>query len=107
MDGWLVALIVGAAVVVVLIVLQRLGLVDFSDSRRSGGSAGAFAGIEDVFFPTRAEAAQELAREAVLPAPAPIPGDGDRGIYSGSVRIELAPDDGHDRDEEGRGLSGS
>jgi hypothetical protein len=30
-----------------------------------------------------------LDRQTVLPAPAPVPGDGDRGIYQGQVRITL------------------
>ena len=28
-------------------------------------------------------------RQTVLPAPAPIPGDGDKGIYGGRVEIDL------------------
>jgi hypothetical protein len=30
-----------------------------------------------------------LDRQTVLPAPAPVPGDGDHGIYEGQVRITL------------------
>lgn len=88
MDGWLVAILVVVGVVVLLVLLHRFGLIDIADQRRGTG-AGAFAGVDEVFFPTRAEASQELAREAVLPAPAPIPGDGDLGVFSGRVMIEL------------------
>jgi hypothetical protein len=31
----------------------------------------------------------ELDRQTVLPAPAPVPGDGDKGIYEGQVKIDL------------------
>lgn len=85
----MIALIVGAGIVAVVVLMQALGLVDLRDKRRRGGSAGGFVAIDEVFFPTRAEALQERAREAVLPAPAPLAGDGDLGVYDGKVRIEV------------------
>jgi hypothetical protein len=47
---------------------------------------------DEVFNPSRYEAAIELDRQTVLPAPAPLPGDGDKGVYKGNVRIELPRD---------------
>lgn len=44
---------------------------------------------DEVFAPTRHEAAQERARETVLPAPAPIPGDGVNDIFDGPVVINV------------------
>lgn len=45
---------------------------------------------DEVFAPAKHEAQLELDRQARLPVPAPIPGDGDKGIFGdGPVRIEL------------------
>jgi hypothetical protein len=33
----------------------------------------------------------ELDRQTLLPAPAPLAGDGDKGIYRGQVVIKLTP----------------
>ena len=38
---------------------------------------------------TRYEAALELERQSVLPAPAPLAGDGDKGIFNGRVVIDV------------------
>jgi hypothetical protein len=87
---WIVILIVvgvGAA----FYLAQHFGLIDLTNkSRSSGGSGGGIAGIGDeVFNPTRHEAQVELDRQSILPAPAPIPGDGDFGIYDGKLKIDL------------------
>jgi hypothetical protein len=81
----------GVALVVILVVIaSRLGFVDFSDKNRSSGTAGGAMGMGDeVFNPQRHEAQIELDRQTVLPAPAPLAGDGDKGIYNGVVRINL------------------
>jgi len=54
---------------------------------------------DEVFNPTRHEAALELDRQTALPAPAPVAGDGDLGVsqadgdpdagdgYRGSIRL--------------------
>jgi hypothetical protein len=83
-----------ALVIVALVVLgilaQRLGWVDFSNKTRSGGSSGSIAGIGDeVFHPTKFETQVELDRQTILPAPAPLAGDGDKGIYDGKVKLNL------------------
>lgn len=82
-----------AGVIVVLVVLgiiaQKVGWIDLSNKRETSGSSG-LAGIGDeVFHPTRHEAQVELDRQTVLPAPAPLPGDGDLGLYEGRLRIDL------------------
>lgn len=91
MDGWIVAVIVIAGIIALVAVLQKLGLVDLTDKRRSGGRAGAGAmvGLGDVFFPTRAEAAQEIVQQRERTHEAPSPGDGDLGVYDGVVSITL------------------
>jgi hypothetical protein len=104
-NGWIVLGIV-AGIVVLGILAQRFGVIDLRDKSRSGGSgmSGAFGSLDEVFAPTRHEAQQEMDRQTILPAPAPLPGDGDKGIavgtsvpgnplesdkYRGSVRINL------------------
>ncbi|TFD46379.1 hypothetical protein E3T55_17380 [Cryobacterium frigoriphilum] len=88
MDWWL---LIGAAVVVVLGYLaDRVGWIDLSNKNRRSGTGASLVGMGDeVFAPSRYEAAIELERQTVLPAPAPLAGDGDKGIYDGRIRIEL------------------
>lgn len=88
MNWWLVGGALG--IVVVLFVAHRLGWIDMSNKNRSGGTHGGVMGIGDeVFHPTRHEAQIELERQTVLPAPAPLAGDGDKGIFNGKVVIDL------------------
>lgn len=89
MESWVVVLIVVAGVAVLFPLAQRFGWIDLSNKRRSSGSSGAMGIGDEVFHPTRHEAQLELDRQSVLPAPAPLPGDGDKGIYQGQVRIDL------------------
>jgi len=72
--------------------LQRLRLIDLSNKRsRVGGSLGGMMGVVDeVFAPTRHEAAVEMDRQTRLPAPAPLAGDGDKGIFNGKVTIDIS-----------------
>lgn len=90
MEPW-VGVVIAAGIVGAFIVAQRLGWIDLSNKSRTSGKAGGSAlGIGDeVFHPTRHEAQIEMDRQTVLPAPAPMPGDGDKGIYDGQVRIDL------------------
>lgn len=75
-----------AVLVVVVIVAVKLGWIDLSNKahRGSGTMSGAIGGsFDEIFAPTRHEAQQELDRQSFLPAPAPLPGDGDKGAWDG------------------------
>ena len=95
--GWV---LIGVGVVALGVLAQRAGWIDMRGDNRRGGSGGGLVGIGDeVFNPTRHEASIELDRQTTLPAPAPIPGDGDLGViqsdgdpdagdgYKGSIRL--------------------
>ena len=89
-------LFIGAIVAIVTVgfVAQRFGWIDLSNKTRTGASGGSALGIGDeVFHPTRHEAQIELDRQTVLPAPAQLAGDSDRGVYRGKVEIDLSADD--------------
>jgi hypothetical protein len=89
MNGW-IGLAIAVVAVGLGILAQRMGWLDFSNKARSSGSTGGVMGAGDeVFNPTRHEAQIELDRQTILPAPAPLAGDGDRGIYNGRVEINL------------------
>jgi hypothetical protein len=98
-NGWIIVGIV-VAVVALGALAHRLGWIDLSNKNRSSGTHGGVMGIGDeIFNPSRYEAQIELDRQSTLPAPAPIPGDGDKGIadgepghYGGHVRIDLRDD---------------
>ncbi len=92
-NGWIIAGVI-VLVVVVLVVGNALGWIDLSDkSRRGGRGSGVLSIGDEVFAPTRHEAQAELDRQTILPAPAPIAGDGDKGIFhDGPVRIRLDAD---------------
>lgn len=100
---WYWWLVIAAGAVVFLWLLQRFGLIDLRGTgRRGGGAAGLMSLGDEVFAPTRHEAAQELARETVLPAPAPIPGDGPGDILDGPVVITVDEADDDEPPGEGR-----
>jgi hypothetical protein len=82
-----------ALAVLLIVIASRLGWIDFSNKNRSSGTAGGAMGIGDeVFNPQRHEAQIELDRQTILPAPAPLAGDGDKGIFNGRIRINLDDD---------------
>lgn len=86
--GWLLLVVVAS---VLGMLAQRRGWIDLRGDGRRGGTGAGLVGIGDeVFNPTRHEAALELDRQTSLPAPAPIPGDGALGV----PRIESDPDGG-------------
>jgi hypothetical protein len=91
-NWWILGAIL-VAIVVLGFVAQRLGLIDLSDKTRRGSGTGTGGGamgmLDEVFSPTRHEAQVELDRQTILPAPAPVAGDGDKGVYNGSVKINL------------------
>jgi hypothetical protein len=87
---WLILLAVGVAAIV------ALGVTAHGSARRSHRGSGSVGGglmgsIDEVFAPSRHEAMLELDRQSALPAPAPLPGDSDRGILDGrriSIRLD-------------------
>lgn len=89
MNWWPIVVVAGTVLAGYL--ASRAGWVDFSNkTKKSGISGGGFLGVVDeVFAPSRHEAALERDRQTVMPAPAPVAGDGDRGIYSGRVTIRI------------------
>ena len=89
-EPWIVLIIV-VVLGVAFYIAQHFGWIDLSNKSKASGSHGGAMGIGDeVFNPSRYEAQVELDRQTVLPAPAPVAGDGDKGIYDGQVKIDLA-----------------
>jgi hypothetical protein len=96
-EPWIVPIVV-VVCGIAFYLAQRYGWIDLSNKSKSSGTHGGALGMGDeVFAPSRYEAQLELDRQTVLPAPAPLPGDGDQsigsrgaGVYSGQVRIDLA-----------------
>ncbi|MEJ3405341.1 hypothetical protein WDJ51_11390 [Rathayibacter sp. YIM 133350] len=100
MDWWIIAAV--AAVIALLVLATKRGWIDLSNKTRTGGMGGAVGVLDEVFAPTHHEAAVEQDRQTVLPAPAPLPGDGDKGIaqaeagdaqpasrFEGRIRLDL------------------
>ncbi|NNC12799.1 hypothetical protein HII28_13030 [Planctomonas sp. JC2975] len=100
--GWWI--LVGVVAVCILLWLaHHVGWIDLSDKSRKDSKGGSSRGGgvlmigDEVFAPAKYEAQLEVDKQARLPIPAPIPGDGDKGIFGdGPVRIRL--------DAEGRPL---
>jgi hypothetical protein len=55
----------------------------------SGIHGVLLGGVDEVFHPTRYEVQLERDRQTIVPAPAPVAGDGDKGVYSGKVNSDL------------------
>jgi hypothetical protein len=72
---------------------QHFGWIDLSNKRKTSNGGGVMGIGDEVFNPTKHEAQVEMDRQTVLPAPAPVAGDGDKGVYRGSVRIDLPSED--------------
>lgn len=89
---WWVA--VPAVIVVVCVIGQLAGLMDFSgvgkDGKRTAGNL--LAPIDGLFAPSRQEALQEQERQTELPAPAPTPGDPLLDLERGVARIDVSAD---------------
>ena len=95
---WLIFAGVMAVLIALGFVAQHMGWIDLSNKQKTSGSGGVMGIGDEVFHPTRHEAQVELDRQTVLPAPAPLPGDGDFGIYDGQVRIDLTKPGKHRAD---------
>jgi hypothetical protein len=109
-NWWVVGIV--ALFVVAIAVAVKLGWIDLSNKsqRGSGSMTGALGGpLDEVFAPARHEAQQELDRQTLLPAPAPLPGDrGDAGWEGGKITLDLGSAgngqraEGRDPSEDGR-----
>ena len=103
MNWWVVGIIV--AFVVVIVAAAKLGWIDLSNKARrgSGTMSGAIGGsFDEIFAPARHEAQQEMDRQTLLPAPAPLPGDrGEDGWQGGKITIDLGRA-GHGQRVDGR-----
>ncbi|WP_285114561.1 hypothetical protein [Leifsonia sp. fls2-241-R2A-40a] len=103
MNWWVVGIV--AAFVGLIVLAVKLGWIDLSNKaqRGSGTMSGAIGGsFDEVFAPTRHEAQQELDRQTLLPAPAPLPGDkGDAAWEGGKITLDLGPA-GHGQRAPGR-----
>ncbi|MBN9605487.1 MAG: hypothetical protein J0G30_02625 [Actinomycetales bacterium] len=93
---WLIAAGIAATVALVVaaaVVAQRRGWVDFSIRgfrQRQGGGGPPMNGFDEVFSPNRYEIQLQQDAQRVLPAPAPLPGDGERpDLESGRIRLRL------------------
>ena len=85
--NWIIVAGIASALTVLALVGQRKGRVDISwNQKRRGGSMTI---ADEAFNPTRFEAQVEMDRQTILPAPAPLPGDDDKGTYWGIVRIKI------------------
>lgn len=90
--NWLLFGGVVAGILVAGWLLQHFGLIDLSTKRQGrGGLSGMVTMVDEVFAPTKHEAAIQADAVSRLPAPAPVPGDGDKGVFGGRVVIEVPP----------------
>ncbi|MDR6972526.1 hypothetical protein [Leifsonia shinshuensis] len=106
MNWWVVGIVV--AFIAAIVVAVKLGWIDLSNKaqRGSGTMSGAIGGsFDEIFAPARHEAQQELDRQSLLPAPAPLPGDrGDTGWEGGKITLDLGTA-GNGQRAEGRAPS--
>jgi hypothetical protein len=102
-NWWIFGGVVVGAVVLGFLA-QRFGIIDLagkSNTRSAGNGAGLIGIGDEVFAPSRHEAAVEMDRQTILPAPAPLAGDPSKaaeraGVYNGRVTIDL-PREGQKR----------
>jgi len=88
---WIVWVIVPAVIIVVSIIGQLTGFMNFRSEKGWRRSAGnLLAPIDGLFAPNRQEAMQEHERMTELPAPAPSPGDPLVDLEKGIARIDVS-----------------
>ena len=63
--------------------------LEWARKRNGGNLGGMITVVDEVFAPTKFEASIEIDRETRMPAPAPLAGDGDKGILAGRIVITL------------------
>jgi hypothetical protein len=92
---WLVVAIVAIVIVGFAIIGQKMGWIDLTSSgaKRRGGGGAPLGAVDEIFQPTRYETQLEVDRQSVLPVPAPVPGDGDKDVYKGNVKINIPKKD--------------
>lgn len=91
MDGWIWWVVVPVALVVIAIVGQRFGVMNFRSDKDWRRTSGNIMGpIDGLFAPNRQEALQEQERQTELPAPAPSPGDPLLDLENGIARIDVS-----------------
>jgi hypothetical protein len=88
---WLIFGGIVVALIGLIVLAQFRGWIDLGNkSARSGGSGGGLAGIGDeAFHPALYQSQLEQDRQTLLPAPAPVAGDGDKGLYRGHMQIDV------------------
>ncbi|HWH98083.1 MAG TPA: hypothetical protein VNS80_06925 [Pseudolysinimonas sp.] len=90
--NWIWWVAVPMAVVVVCVIGQLTGFMDFSmkgkDWKRSSGNI--MGPIDGLFAPNRQEALQEQERQTELPAPSPAAGDPLLDLEKGVARIDIS-----------------
>ena len=88
---WLVWVIVPTVIVVVCVIGQITGFMDFRQGKDGRRAAGNILGpVDSLFAPTRQEALQEQERMTELPAPAPAPGDPLLDLDKGVAKIDVS-----------------
>ena len=106
MNWWVVGVV--CILVAAIVTGVKLGWIALSNksTRGSGTMSGAIGGsFDEISAPPRHEAQQELDRQSFLPAPAPLPGDGDKGVWeAGKITIDVG-DAGRGQRAEGRAPS--
>lgn len=91
MDGWIWWVVVPAVLVVVAVIGQRIGVMDFRQSKDWRRTSGNILGpLDNIFAPSRHEAMQERERQTELPAPAPTPGDPLLDLENGVALIDVS-----------------
>lgn len=71
---------------------QHFGVIDMSQKNwreRAKKSGGVMTIGDEIFAPTKHEAAVERNTQTTLPAPAPLAGDGDSGIHDGKILLNI------------------
>ena len=63
--------------------------LEWARKRNGGNLGGMITVVDEVFAPTKFEASIEIDRETRMPAPAPLAGDGDKGILAGRIVITV------------------
>lgn len=104
MNPWIVAAIVVAAVLAIW-GANKLGWIDLSDKSGGGGGGGAFGAVDEIFRPAKYEIQLEKDRQSSMPAPAPLAGGDDLGIFgkADAAKVHIRLDEfGRPVDEEHR-----